>query len=208
MAGFGAGQRFRLAGAGCMVGRNRGAILFADDVFVSPHHGTFLLRDGRLYVRDEASFSGTFISILGGEAIQAGSEFIAGQHLFRFAGALSSPLPVPPGRPSIYGAPVRVGQQLYLVEELLVGGRPARAVLTAGPILTIGQQRCDLSYPGDDTLATRHCEISPNGAGATLRDLSGGLGTFLRLPPGVERPLAAGDRIRIGQQVLHVEVSS
>jgi pSer/pThr/pTyr-binding forkhead associated (FHA) protein len=81
-------------------------------------------------------------------------------------------------------------------------------VITGGPLLTIGQQQCDLSYPGDETLAPRHCEISPNGPGATLRDVSGGLGTFVRLPPGIERPLSAGDRVRIGQQVIQVDVSA
>jgi pSer/pThr/pTyr-binding forkhead associated (FHA) protein len=187
-----------------MVGRSKGAILFGDDLFVSPHHGTFLLRDGRLFVRDEGSASGIFVSILGGEAIQAGSYFAAGQHLFRFAGPLSSS----PSRPGVYGAPAHPEQPLYLVEEILVGGRPCRAVLTPGPVLTIGQQRCDLSYPGEETLASRHCELSPNGPGATLRDLSGGLGTFVRLRPGVERPLSSGDRLRIGQQVLRVEVSA
>jgi pSer/pThr/pTyr-binding forkhead associated (FHA) protein len=191
-----------------MVGRSKGAILFPDDVFVSRHHGTFLLREGRLFVRDEGSVSGIFVSVLGGEAIQAGGHFAAGQHLFRFAGPLASPAPSPPGGPATYGAPMRPGQQLYALEEVLVGGRPSRAVVTPGPNLTIGQHRCDLSYPGDETLAPQHCELSPNGRGATLRDLSGGLGTYVRLSPGVERPLTAGDRLRIGQQLIHVEVSS
>jgi hypothetical protein len=35
--------------------------------------------------------------------------------------------------------------------------------------------------------------------------LSGGLGTFVRLASGVERPLRPGDRVRLGQHVLQVE---
>jgi hypothetical protein len=190
-----------------MVGRSKGAILFPEDVFLSSHHGTFLLRDGRLFIRDEASVSGIFVNVLGGEAIQAGDYFAAGQHLFRFAGPLQSPAP-PQGGPATYGAPTRAGQPLYALEEIIVGGRILRVVVTAGPILTIGQHQCDLSYPGDETLAARHCEISPNGPGATLRDLSGGFGTFVRVPSGVERPLSAGDRLRIGQQVIQVEVAA
>ncbi|HZA49331.1 MAG TPA: FHA domain-containing protein [Myxococcaceae bacterium] len=208
LEGFNAGQRFRLAGAGCMVGRNKGAILFSEDVFVSPHHGTFLLRDGRLFIRDEASVSGIYVSILGGEAIQAGDYFAAGHHLFRFAGALPSAPAATPDRPAIYGAPMRSGQPLYAFEEIVVAGRVLRVLVTAGPLLTIGQEQCDLSYPGDETLAARHCEISPNGPGATLRDVSGGMGTFVRVPAGIERPLSAGDRVRIGQQVIQVDVAA
>jgi pSer/pThr/pTyr-binding forkhead associated (FHA) protein len=208
LEGFNAGQRFRLAGAGCMVGRSKGAILFSEDVFLSPHHGTFLLREGKLFIRDEASVSGIFVSVLGGEAIQTGDYFAAGHHLFRFAGPLAPAPAPPPGQLATYGAPIRAGQPLYAVEEIAVAGRVLRVLVTAGPLLTIGQQRCDLSYPGDETLASQHCEISPNGPGATLRDVSGGLGTFIRIRPGVERPLSSGDRVRVGQQVIQVEMAA
>jgi len=40
-----------------------------------------------------------------------------------------------------------------------------------------------------------------------LRDLSGGLGTFVRLAIQ-ERPLKSGDRVRIGQQTLSVEMAA
>ena len=39
--------------------------------------------------------------------------------------------------------------------------------------------------------------------GAMIRDLSGGLGTYIRVKG--ERALKAGDRIRIGQQTLQLE---
>lgn len=208
VAGKHAGQRFRLAGSGCMVGRNRGAILLAEDPFVSPHHATFVLRDGKLFVRDEASLSGVFVSILGGEAINAGTFFAAGARLFRFVGALPTPAPPQSGRPGTYGAPLAPGQAVYGVEEILVGGRAGRAIVAAGPVITIGQQRCDLAYPHDRTLASRHCELSPNGPGATLRDVSGGIGTFVRIAHGVERPLGPGDRVRIGAHLLQVEVAA
>jgi len=59
----------------------------------------------------------------------------------------------------------------------------------------------------DAQLAARHCEISPAPQGAVLRDLSGGLGTFVRLT-AQERPLKQGDRVRIGQQTLTVELAA
>ncbi|QDE68284.1 hypothetical protein BHS09_15585 [Myxococcus xanthus] len=204
IAGSARGQRYKLPVTGCVVGRQRGAILFADDAFVSPLHATFLVKDGALYVRDESSASGVFVTVGGTEALTPRTLFSAGQRLFRFTGRLE-PQPPVTGRPVIYGAPVPLGQAVYGVEEMLVGGRAGRAVMTAAPLLTIGLAHCDLSFPGDEGLAGRHCELSPTPTGALLRDLSGGLGTYVRLASGVERPLRPGDRVRLGQHVLQVE---
>jgi pSer/pThr/pTyr-binding forkhead associated (FHA) protein len=79
-------------------------------------------------------------------------------------------------------------------------------VITAGPILTVGQSKCDLSFANEDGMAPRHCELSPMPTGAMIRDLSGGLGTFVKVSG--ERQLKAGDRMRVGQQTLQVELLS
>lgn len=198
------GQRFRLAGAGFVLGRSRGAILFPDDPFISAHHATFTVRDGRLFVRDENSASGVYVTIHGQELVAPQGCFVAANRLFRFTGGIQ-PTPPPPGRPIIYGAPVPTSQALFGVEEVLVGGRPGKAVVTAAPLLTIGSAKCDLSYASEEGLAPRHCELSPQLPQAMLRDLSGGLGTFVRLQPAVDRPLTPGDRLRVGEQILEVE---
>jgi len=203
LAGAAKGQRFRLAGSSCQVGRSRGAILFADDPFISPLHATFLIRDNNtLLVKDESSASGVFVAIPGQENIAPNTYFSAGHRLFRFTGPLTAPPPTP-GAPGVYGAPVPSGHIIFGVEEVLVGGRPGRVVITGGSLLTIGQSLCDLSFPKDADLATRHCELSPTNLGATLRDLSGGLGTYVRISG--ERVVNFGDRIRIGEHVLQVE---
>lgn len=204
LAGQSRGQRYKLPATGCVVGRTRGALLLAEDPFVSPLHATFLVKDGVLYVRDESSTSGVFVTLAGAESVAVQGMFAVGQRAFRYLGLLEAP-PPPAGRPLVYGAPVPSGQALYAVEELLVGGRPGRAVTTPGPLFTVGQTNCDLSYPGDESLAGRHCELTPHPSGATLRDLSGGLGTYVRIPPLSERALRPGDRVRLGQHVLQVE---
>ncbi|WP_233595955.1 MULTISPECIES: FHA domain-containing protein, partial [unclassified Corallococcus] len=204
IAGTTRGQRYKLPVTGCVVGRQRGAILFPDDVFVSPLHATFLVKDGALFVRDETSASGVYVTFSGTEPLAPRALFSAGQRLFRFTGRVESPPPVA-GRPNLYGSPVPLGQALYGVEEVHMGGRAGRAVVTAAALLTIGQAHCDLAYPHDEGLAGRHCELSPTATGAMLRDLSGGLGTYVRIPPATERPLRPGDRVRLGQHVVQVE---
>jgi pSer/pThr/pTyr-binding forkhead associated (FHA) protein len=204
VAGTTRGQRYKLPVTGCVVGRSRGAILLQEDVFVSPLHATFLVKEGALFVRDENSASGVFVTIPGTEAIAPRSFFSAGSRLFRYSGRIEIPI-AQQGQPVVYGAPVPLGQAIYAVEEILVGGRAGRAVVAATALLTIGQAHCDFSFPQDEGLAGRHCELSPNATGAVLRDLSGGIGTYVRIPPATERPLRPGDRVRIGQHVFQVE---
>lgn len=204
VAGSTRGQRYKLPVTGCVVGRSRGAILLQDDAFVSALHATFLVKEGALFVRDENSASGVFVTIPGTEAIAPRTLFSAGARLFRFSGRIEIPI-AQQGQPVVYGAPVPLGQAIYAVEEILVGGRAGRVVVAATALLTIGQAHCDFSFPQDDGLAGRHCELSPTATGAMLRDLSGGLGTYVRIPPGTERPLRSGDRVRIGNHVFQVE---
>jgi pSer/pThr/pTyr-binding forkhead associated (FHA) protein len=203
LAGPARGQRFRLTATGAQVGRSRGGILFPEDPFISPTHATLVVRDGKLFVRDEASTSGVYVSVNGQETIPVGGAFSTGLRLFRYVGALA---PEPAWNRSdvlVYGAPLPNGQVHYGIEEVLLGDRGGRCVLTPGPVLTIGQGRCDFSFANDEGLTPRHCEVAPMPDGAMIRDLSGGLGTYVRISG--ERALKAGDRLRVGQQTLQVE---
>lgn len=203
LAGPARGQRFRLAASGAQIGRQKGLILFPDDPFVSPLHATLLVRDGKLFIRDEGSTSGVYVSVAGQETIEPNSYFCAGLRLFRFVGALE---PAPPWNRLdvvVYGAPLPNGQTHYIVEEVLLGDRPGRAVATPGPVFAVGQRGCDFNFPNEEGLAPRHCELSPLPTGAMIRDLSAGLGTYVRA--NGERALKPGDKVRIGQQTLQVE---
>jgi pSer/pThr/pTyr-binding forkhead associated (FHA) protein len=203
LAGPARGQKFRLAASGAQIGRSRGLILFPEDPFVSPLHATLSIRDGRLFIKDESSTSGVYVSVNQQETIGALGYFCAGMRLFRYAGMVE---PAPPWNKTdvlVYGAPLPNNQPHYVIEEILLGDRPGRTITTPGPVVTIGQGRCDFTFPNDEGLAARHCEISPMSSGAMIRDVSGGLGTFVR--SAGDRVLKTGDRIRIGQQTLQVE---
>ncbi len=203
LAGPARGQRFRLGANGAQIGRTKGVILFPEDPFVSPLHAVLLIRDNKLIIRDESSTSGVYVSISGQETIPAGGSFCTGLRLFRYVGAIE---PTPPWNRvdvQVYGAPLPNGQVHYAIEEVLLGDRPGRCIATPGPVLTIGQTKCDFAFANDEGLAQRHCEVAPMPMGAMVRDLSGGLGTYVRISG--ERSLKAGDRLRIGQQTLQIE---
>jgi pSer/pThr/pTyr-binding forkhead associated (FHA) protein len=203
LVGSSKGQVFRIPpGGAAVVGRIRGGLVFGDDVHVSPQHATFLLRDGNMIVRDDGSGSGVFVTLRNEETLPLRAFFCASDRLFRYLGPLEKPKPAP-GRVLPYGAPLPA-ESLYAVEELFVGHRTARSAVSPGPVLSIGQAGCDLSYPQDVGLAPRHCELTVGPTGAVLKDLSAGLGTFIRLTSGVERTVQSGDRIRVGAHVIEV----
>src|SRR5262249_26211050 len=137
-AGKGRGARYRLPPAGATVGTGRVAIQLTEDPFLSTHHVTFLVREGVLYVRDEGTASGTYVTISGQEVLLPGTWFSAGPRLFRYVGPLPPPSLAPAGGTLVYGAPLPTGQSLSLIEEVMMGGRPGRALVTVGPLVTIG----------------------------------------------------------------------
>ncbi len=203
LRGSNAGTVFRIpATPAVQAGASKGTLLFPEDPYLAPLHATFHFKDGKLFVRDEGSPSGTYVAIRGAEPLTPGSLFAAGDHLLRFAG----PLPAPAtSNPLVYGAPAPA-PMLYAVEELFEGGRPGRACVRAGPSISVGRTGCDLSFPNDAFLGPRHCEVAVENGAASLRDLGSQDGTYLRLPPRAERALAAGDCVRIGLQVIRVEL--
>ncbi len=197
----GPGSSFKLTGSACPAGRTKGLLLFPNDAFVAPLHATFFYRDGRLFIKDENAPSGTFVSVTK-EAIQPGTFVAVGDTLLRYQGTLPAPAPA-----SVlhYGAPLPPNP-VYLVEEVLEGLRPGKCMARPGPTFSVGQAGADYVL-ADPLVAARHCEFTFAPQGATLRDLNSPTGTFVRIPPGSERVLNAGDQVRLGNEVLRVEAA-
>lgn len=195
-----AGTQFRLSGSSVPAGRSKGLLLFPDDAFVAPLHATFSFKGDSLFVRDESAPSGTFVTVTK-ELLAPNTFFAVGDTLLRYLG----PLPAPAASSVLhYGAPLPQGP-LYLVEEVLEGLRPGRCMARSGPTVAFGQAGCEFLLTSDPNVAPRHCELTFNPQGATLRDLGSPGGTFVRLAPGSERELKVGDQVRLGGEVLRVE---
>lgn len=199
---IGAGSQFKLSGQSIPAGRSKGLLLFPNDTFVAPLHCTFFNRDGKLFVRDEGSPSGTFVSV-GKELLPPNTFFAVGDTLMRYLGPLPSPVPA---NVLHYGAPLPP-TPLYLVEEILEGLRPGRCLARTGPTMAVGQAGCEFLVTNDPAVAPRHCELTFNPQGATLRDLGSPGGTFVRLAPGGDRELKVGDQVRLGNELLKVEAA-
>jgi pSer/pThr/pTyr-binding forkhead associated (FHA) protein len=203
-----AGSVFQLAAEEVQAGRSQGAVIFPGDPCLAPHHATFLQRGGALAVRDEGAAGGVFVRIPQGQALplKPGSLFAVGDRLLRFAGPLPAQPPPPPDGTMRLGAP-RPDGPAVLLEEWLEGGVGGRVYLRTGPSITLGRAGCSVNLGDDSYLSQAHAEIvlEPDGS-ASLRDLGSSNGTFLRIAPGGEVPLKNGDELRMGREVLRVEI--
>ncbi len=204
-----AGAVFQIAAEEVQAGRSQGQVIFPSDPCLAPHHATFLQRGGALAVRDEGAAGGIFLRIPQGQSLplKPGSLFAVGDRLLRFAGSVPAPPPPPPDGTMRLGAPRPEGPAV-LVEEWLEGGVGGRVYLRTGPSITVGRAGCAVNLGEDGYLSQAHAEIvvEPDGS-ASLRDLGSSNGTFLRVAPGSEAPLKNGDELRMGREVLRVEVA-
>ncbi len=201
------GTVYQLASDEVQAGRSQGAVIFPGDPCLAAHHATFAHRGGALVVRDEGAAGGVYVRIAAGQAapLRPGSLFAVGDRLLRFAGPLPQRPAAPPDGTVRLGAP-RPENGAVLLEEWLEGGVGGRVYLRSGPSITVGRAGCSVNLGDDPYLSQAHAEIALEAGGATLRDLGSSNGTFLRIPPGGEATLRDGDELRIGREVLRVEL--
>ena len=186
------------------VGRGTCELSFPRDPFLSAAHCSLVFDHGRLLLRDHDSSSGTFVRIYEEENLGPGDLFAVGDHLLRFAGPLPVPVAAEDGT-KITGGP-RPPSDAVKIEEVHEGTLAGRTVVRRGPALVLGRDEgCDVSFPGDRFVSSRHCTIAVGSSGrARIKDLGSTNGTFLRMAPGAERELFKGDCVRIGGEVLQL----
>lgn len=201
------GTAFPVGADEVAVGSSEATIAFPSDPGLAPRHATFLLRGGRLHVRDEGSSGGTFLRLRGLTVpLRPGDAFAVGDRLLRFGGPLPAAAPPAPDGTRRLGSPRPTGHAV-LLEERLAGGVTGRVWLRSGASVSLGRAGCSVNLGDDPFLSQAHAEVILDGDGtARLRDLGSANGTFLRLPPRTERELQDGDLVRVGRQVLRVSV--
>jgi pSer/pThr/pTyr-binding forkhead associated (FHA) protein len=202
------GVTFQLHRESVGAGRTQGAVIFPDDPCLAPLHATFFYRGGSLHLRDEGAPGGVYLRLRGPSVpLRPGDLFAVGDRLLRFAGGLPPSPPGPPDGTRRLGAP-RPPSPTVVIEELLEGGATGRVFVRGGGSVTIGRSGCAVNLGDDPDLSQAHAELVVDSAGgARLKDLGSSNGTFVRVPPHAERELQDGDWLRLGREVLRVEVS-
>ena len=183
---------------GATCGRTRGVVRFEEDATVSPDHARFAYQGEVLVAEDLGSLNGTFLRLRKPRPLLAGDEIRLGRQLLRIE-LLPRPAEGAAARP--WGSP-DAGYKARLVQLLDGGGTGESFPLLAGEN-TIGREVAMVCFPGDRFVSARHARIDVRPAGMVLEDVGSSNGTFVRI--GGPEPLAAGDQVLIGMQLLRVE---
>ena len=189
--------------AGSVVGRADADIRF-DDVYLSPLHARFELRDGELWVRDLGSRNGTWCYLEGPTRLSDGDVLLIGSQVLRFR-RLGYPGP----HPRDSDATRRIGSMVpsadvAVLEQLRADGSVRDSChLSPARTIMIGRESGDWVFPYDPTMSGRHAEIRSEDAEFFVHDAGSRNGVALAVHG--DRMLQPGQRVLLGDQVLRVE---
>lgn len=187
------------------IGRLYGNLIFREDPYISPLHATLFYRDERLFIRDEGSFNGIFKRIKSPTPLTLGELFIAGEQTYTIEayGAGGSFLEIPPQNDVRFFANPKPKDNPPRLTQLLEGGGRGLCASFSEGSLSIGRQGCDLNFPLDRFMSSRHCHVSVSDEQIMLTDMGSRNGTFIQI--NGETPLQVGDFLLIGKQLLQVQ---
>ncbi len=200
------GVAFPLSDSGEHVaGRLEGGIMFPEDPLLSPRHATFFFRDGKLYVRDDASRNGVFIRLRAPKVVTTGSLLLVGEQLLRIDACTQENVPVPDAEGSYFYASPHRPSRMALV-QMLVGGELGLVFRARGDTLTIGRENNDVNFAEDPFISGHHAQILALEDGRfQITDLGSKNGTYEKVPTLMQ--LFTGDQVFLGQQLLRVEIA-
>lgn len=181
-----------------LVGRGLGVLDVDSDPFMSSAHASFFQRGQDLWISDGGSTSGTWVSFDGPQRLNPGDSFSVGLQRLKYLGPLDS---APVDMPWPYGAPRPAAS--WKLEHTLLGNRPGRTWVLRGAV-TVGRAGAHLAFDEDESIEPTHAELRPAGTSLELLDRSRTRSTFVALPPGGERRLLDGTRVRLGSTLFRV----
>jgi pSer/pThr/pTyr-binding forkhead associated (FHA) protein len=189
------------------VGRSEGEIVLADDPYLSPRHARIRRKGNAFFVRDLESVNGVYVRIREPVELQDGDRILIGQQVLRFELLTEPEAPLGPAAMRgvlVFGTP-EVPRVARLVQYTTEGvGRDLHYLYRGETIL--GRENGDIVFTDDPFLSRRHASITVERATRRflLNDMGSSNGTALRLRG--ERPLVAGDQIRIGKHLFRLEL--
>ena len=187
-----------------IVGRVDGDIRFPEDVYLSPIHALFGLRDGALWLRDLGSRNSTWVFIDGAFRLTDGDVVLVGSQLLRFR-RLGYPGPHPPEADATRRLGSLVPSADVAVLQQLRGDGSVRDTLHLSPgrAVSLGRDHGDWVFPYDQTMSGRHAEVRSDDSEFVVHDLGSRNGVALAVRG--ERRLERGQRVLVGDQILRVE---
>jgi pSer/pThr/pTyr-binding forkhead associated (FHA) protein len=205
----GLGQSFPLADQ-VDIGRVEGECIFGDDRYMAPRHARVTRRGGSLFVRDLGTPNGVYARLRKDDTTRLEDQdlILLGQQVLRFEvvkdaeagfGAASEQGTL------VFGTPG--GPRYARLSQRTTEGVSCDVFHIRKPETVLGRESGDVVFPDDPFMSRRHAAIRVSEGNARtfgLADLGSSNGTFIRIR--AEVPLGHGDEIRVGQQLLRVDL--
>lgn len=186
------------------VGRGACDLSFPDDIFLSPLHAQFALRDGVMTVRDLGASNRTWVFVESPYELADDDVLLVGSQLLQFR-RIGSPAPFTQDSDGTRRiGSLTTGPDVAMVAQLRADGSTRDChYLAAGRAMSLGRDTGDWIFPYDQTMSGRHAEVRADAGRFVVQDLGSRNGIAVAVRG--ERALAAGQRVLVGDQLLRVE---
>lgn len=198
------GVVFPVTGERFDIGRRTGTLLFEDDGYLSERHVRLERRQGRFVLMDLDSLNGVFFRIRQKEELYPGARILVGMELLRFDLVPEherDPAPAMEHGVLVFGTPPKL--PWARLRQLTTAGITRDTYHLYRAEVVLGRESGDILFSDDDFMSRMHAAVRNEGGKAWIVDLNSSNGTYLQVRG--ERTLAAGDYLRLGDQLLRFE---
>jgi pSer/pThr/pTyr-binding forkhead associated (FHA) protein len=193
---------------GVSIGRAKCEINFPDDPRLSDRHTLLSNREGKLFLADLGSQSGTFIRQRRDSELLPGDVFLLGQDLFRLTTqSLDDPASANVAQGTVVwtGPPkLQRGPVTAKLEHILLTGEVIEEFKLEEPETTLGRTNANLVFKDDHYMSGTHARIVAQPGRFILQDLRSRNGVFRRVRNEIE--LEDGDEFFLGEHLFQVEI--
>jgi len=200
------GQRYPLSGEYLIIGRAGADIAFDDDRFLGRQHARLERgADGTVKIAPMEVLNGVFRKADTPVDLADGALILVGREVLRYERVDPEEVKVHPlvrHGVALFGSPPREpwGRLLQIVPN--GGYRDVRHL--AAEEVVLGREEGDIVFRDDAFMSRRHAALTWDGKRVQLTDLGSSNGTFVRISGPT--PLKHGDHVRMGDQLLRIEL--
>ncbi|MCG8557887.1 MAG: FHA domain-containing protein [Proteobacteria bacterium] len=194
---------YALAAEQMDLGKDRGAIRFPGDPYLSSRHARIERAEQAYHLRDLGSTNGVYVRIRHSVAMKTGDMILIGQQVLRFGIIPEDDRHLGPAMEHgvmVFGTPS--APRLGRLEQCSADGAARDVYYLHRDETVLGRERADFVFADDPYMSRQHATLCRDvGTGSfMLRDLDSANGTWVRLTQ--PHRLCVGDQLRVGQQVL------
>lgn len=201
------GQRYSLVGEYAVVGRTGADIAFDDDRFLARQHARFERTGDGVKVLSLDTLNGVFKKADLPVDLVDGMTILVGREVLRYEKVDPEETKVHPlirHGVALFGSPPREPWGRFVAIVPSGGWRDVRHL--AGEEIVLGREEGDIVFRDDAFMSRRHAAVTWDGRKAQITDLGSSNGTFVRITGPT--PIKHGDHVRMGDQLLRIELGS